>query len=313
LKCLLFQRIQIFWSTISETGAVKQITLTNQNLIQFLISTDLGYSVKNLIKRGYGVENNTEAPTSTSSQDLDGKVVLITGGVHRVGAQIARALHGHGANLVLHYRNSRERALKLQTELNKIRDNSVVLVQADLLDISKLPAIIKDALAPWGRLDVLVNNASSFYPTKIGNVDETQWNDLIGTNLKAPFFLSQAAAPHLQQQDGCIVNIADIHADRPLKRYPVYSIAKAGLVMLTKSLACELGPGIRVNAVAPGAILWPESELDEVTKQRIVSRTFLKRKGDPDNIANAVVFLIRDAVYTTGHVLNVDGGRSLNS
>lgn len=259
------------------------------------------------------MEINTGTPANTSSTDLDGKVVLITGGVHRLGARIAHVLHRQGANLVLHYRSSRDRALKLQTELNKIRENSVVLVQADLLDISKLPAIVKDALAAWGRLDALVNNASSFYPTKLGSVDEEQWNDLIGTNLKAPFFLSQAAAPHLELQNGCIVNIADIHADRPLKRYPVYSIAKAGLVMLTKSLACELGPSVRVNAIAPGAIMWPESELDEVTKQRIVSRTFLKRKGEPDNIANAAVFLIRDAVYTTGHVLNVDGGRSLNS
>ena len=263
------------------------------------------------------MENNTGSPSNTSGTgpkgaDLQGKVVLITGGVHRVGAQIAHALHEQGANLVLHYRNSRDRALKLQSALNKNRENSVVLVKADLLDISKLPAIIKDSVAAWGRLDALVNNASSFYPTPIGTVDDDQWDDLMGTNLKAPFFLSQAAAPHLQQQGGCIVNIADIHADRPLKKYPVYSIAKAGLVMLTKSMACELGPDIRVNAIAPGAILWPESELDEVTKQRIVSRTFLKRKGEPDNIANAVVFLIRDAVYTTGHVLNVDGGRSLN-
>lgn len=264
------------------------------------------------------MENNTEAPSNTSGSDLqgndlDGKVILITGGVHRLGAQNARVLHGLGANLVLHYRSSRDRALKLQTELNGLRENSVVLVQADLLDNSKVPAIIKDALAAWGRLDALINNASSFYPTKVGAIEDDQWNDLIGTNLKAPFFLSQAAAPHLKEHQGCIVNIADIHADRPLKNYPIYSIAKAGLVMLTKSLACELGPDIRVNAIAPGAILWPESELDEVTKQRIVSRTFLKRKGEPDNIANAVVFLIRDAVYTTGHVLNVDGGRSLNS
>jgi pteridine reductase len=264
------------------------------------------------------VENNTEAPSNTSGtsskpNDFDGKVILITGGVHRLGAKNAHVLHALGANLVLHYRNSRDRALKLQTELNKIRENSVVLVQADLLDNSKVTAIIKDAVAAWGRLDALINNASSFYPTKIGAIDEDQWNDLIGTNLKAPFFLSQAAAPYLKEHQGCIVNIADIHADRPLKNYPIYSIAKAGLVMLTKSLACELGPEIRVNAIAPGAILWPESDLDEVTKQRIVSRTFLKRKGEPDNIANAVVFLIRDAVYTTGHVLNIDGGRSLNS
>jgi len=259
------------------------------------------------------VENNTQKPANESESDLAGKVVLITGGVHRLGAETARTLHALGANLVLHYRNSRERALKLQASLNRLRNNSVVLVQADLLDHSKLPFIIKDAVEGWGKLDVLINNASSFYTTPIGSVDEDQWDDLIGTNLKAPFFLSQAAAPYLQQQQGCIVNIADIHAERPLKRYPVYSIAKAGLVMLTKSLAYELGPEVRVNAIAPGAILWPETEIDDVTKQRIISRTFLKRRGKPSNVANAVVFLIRDAIYTTGHVLNVDGGRSLNT
>jgi len=259
------------------------------------------------------VENNTESPADTSNSGLTGKVILITGAAHRLGAQTARSLHALGANLVLHYHSSRTRALELQNELNAVRENSVVLVQANLLDYSKLPAIIKDAVAAWGKLDVLVNNASSFYPTPIGTVDDDQWDDLIGTNLKAPFFLSQAAAPHLQLQHGCIINIVDIHADRPLKRYPVYSMAKAGLAMLTKSLACELGPEVRVNGIAPGAILWPEIELDEVTKQRIISRTFLKRRGDPSNIAEAVVFLIRDAVYTTGHIINVDGGRSLNS
>ncbi|WP_455207816.1 pteridine reductase [Kaarinaea lacus] len=259
------------------------------------------------------MENSTESPAKSSSTGLSDKVILITGGVHRLGAQTARTLHALGANLVLHYHSSRARALELQKELNTLRENSVVLVQANLRDYSKLPAVIKDAAAAWGQLDVLVNNASSFYPTPIGTVNEEQWDDLIGTNLKAAFFLSQAAAPHLQEQHGCIVNIVDIHADRPLKRYPVYSMAKAGLAMLTKSLACELGPEVRVNGIAPGAILWPETELDEVTKQRIISRTFLKRRGDPSNIAEAAVFLIRDAVYTTGHILNVDGGRSLNS
>jgi pteridine reductase len=197
--------------------------------------------------------------------------------------------------------------------LNAERENSVVLLQENLTAIEKLSTVIKNAVSAWGQLDVLVNNASTFYPTPVGTVTEAQWEDLIGTNLKAPFFLSQAAAPHLAAQKGCIVNIVDIHADRPLKEYPVYSMAKAGLVMLTKALACDLGPDVRVNAVAPGAILWPEHDMDEVTKQRIVSRTFLKRRGDPDDIARAVLFLARDAVYTSGHVLTVDGGRSLNS
>ena len=245
---------------------------------------------------------------------ITGKCALITGAAHRIGAQTARTLHAQGANLVLHYHSSRDAAQRLQKELNATRDNSVVLVQANLLEIDKLKAIVKDALAGWGRLDALINNASSFYPTPIGKATEQDWDDLMGSNLKAPFFLSQAAAPALKQQHGAIVNIVDIHADRPLKRYPLYSMAKAGLVMMTKSLACELGPEVRVNAVAPGAILWPEEhDMDDVTKQRILSRTFLKRQGSAEDIADAVLFLIRDARYTSGHVLTVDGGRSLNS
>ena len=245
--------------------------------------------------------------------DLTDRVVLITGGAHRIGAQIARTLHAEGARLVLHYRVSRDAAHALQEELNRERPDSVVLVRADLLDQAALPAVVADALATWGRLDVLINNASSFYATPIGSVTETEWNDLMGTNIKAPFFLSQAAAPHLKESRGCIVNIVDIHAERPLKRFPVYSMAKAGLVMMTKALACELGPEVRVNAIAPGAILWPEQEMDEVTQQRIVSRTFLKRQGSPHNIASAALFLIRDADYSSGQVITVDGGRSLNS
>jgi pteridine reductase len=248
-----------------------------------------------------------------NNETLDGKVVLITGAAHRIGAATARLLHAHGANIVLHYRGSRQEALAIQAELNGRRPESVVLVQADLLDSGKLTALVREAQAAWGRLDVLVNNASTFYPTSIGEVEESHWNDLFGTNLKAPFFLAQAAAPHLRRRRGCIVNIVDIHADRPLKGYSVYSIAKAGLVMLTKSLAGELGPEIRVNAVAPGAILWPEHGMDEVTKQRIVSRTFLKRQGEPLDIAKTVLFLVRDAAYMSGQVLTVDGGRSLNS
>lgn len=251
--------------------------------------------------------------TEENPPSLKEKVILITGAAHRIGAQMARTLHAEGANLVLHYRTSREAAHKLQNELNAQRENSVVLVSADLLDNSAPPAIISDAVSAWGRLDVLINNASTFYPTPMGHVTLTQWDDLMGSNLKAPFFLSQAAAPHLKKSRGCIINIADIHADRPLKKHPVYSMAKAGLVMMTKSLACELGPEVRVNAIAPGAILWPENEMDEVTKVRIISRTFLKRQGTPDNIARAVLFLIRDAQYTSGQVLAVDGGRSLNS
>ena len=247
------------------------------------------------------------------TEPLVGKVALITGAAHRIGAVTARTLHAAGANIVLHYRSSRKGAQVLQNELNMIRAESVMLVQSNLLDSGKLVSLAREAHDAWGRLDILINNASSFYPTAVGKVDEEQWNDLLGTNLKAPFFLSQAAAPYLAREKGCIVNIVDIHADRPLKGYPVYSIAKAGLVMLTKALACELGPQVRVNAVAPGAILWPEHDMDDVTKQRIVSRTFLKRQGEPADIAGAVLFLVREAGYMSGQVLTVDGGRSLNS
>lgn len=248
-----------------------------------------------------------------SGANLTPRVVLITGAAHRIGARIAHTLHHAGANLVLHYRSSKAAAEVIAQQLNRQRAQSVVLVQGDLHDTRRIPQVVDEAAAAWGRLDVLINNASTFYPTPIGSVTEEQWRDLLGANLRAPFFMSQAAAPFLRTTQGCIVNIADIHAERPLKNYPVYSIAKAGLVMLTKALAGELGPQVRVNAVAPGAILWPEHGLDEAAKQRIVSRTFLKRQGDPDDIAQAVLFLIRDAGYMTGQVLTVDGGRSLNS
>lgn len=243
---------------------------------------------------------------------LTNKVALITGAAHRLGATTACTLHAEGMNILLHYRNSREAAESLHKDLNNARPDSVSLLQADLHDTRILPGLIDDAAKVWGRLDVLINNASSFYPTPIGSVTEAQWDDLIGSNLKAPLFLSQAAAPHLRQHQGCIVSIVDIHAERPLKEFPVYSMAKAGLVMLTKSLACELGPEVRVNAVAPGAILWPEN-LGEAEKEKIISRTFLKRQGAPDDIAKAILYLVRDAGYVSGQILTVDGGRSLNS
>lgn len=249
------------------------------------------------------VQNNTA---------LAGKVALVTGAARRVGAELVRALHAGGFNVVLHYRRSQAAAQQVQRELNARRENSVVLIQADLLDTSKLAAVVQQAARTWGRLDALINNASSFYPTAVGKVGETEWNDLVGTNLKAPFFLAQAAAPYLARHGGCIINIADIHGERPLKNFCVYSVAKAGLAMLTRSLACELGPEVRVNAVAPGAILWPE-EMDELAQQRIISRTFLKRQGSPADVAKAVLFLLRDADYMTGQVLTIDGGRSLNT
>lgn len=243
--------------------------------------------------------------------DLSEKVALITGGAQRVGAMTARLLHAAGANILLHYRNSRQQALALQTELNEQRANSVILIQADLLETVKLKGLIKKSLEQWGRLDILVNNASSFYPTPMGTVTENDWDDLIGSNMKAPFFLSQLAAPHLEKQKGCIISIVDIHAQRPMQGHSVYNMAKAGLAMLVKTLAFELGPNIRVNGVAPGAIMWPAQDMDDITKQRIVSRTYLKRKGSAEDIAKTVLFLAANADYITGQIIAVDGGRSL--
>lgn len=242
---------------------------------------------------------------------LTDKVALITGAAHRIGATIARTLHAEGMNIALHYRNSRSAAEVLHIELNRLRSNSVILIQADLLEVGALPGLVQAAEAAWGRLDVLVNNASTFYPTAIGSITEHHWDDLVGSNLKAPLFLSQAAAPALAKRHGCIVNIIDIHAQRPMKGFPVYSVAKAGLAMLTMSLARELGPAIRVNGVAPGAILWPEHELAEENRAEIIDRTALKRQGEPADIARAVRYLVRDADYVSGQILNVDGGRSL--
>jgi pteridine reductase len=244
---------------------------------------------------------------------LSGKVVLITGAVKRVGAAIARRLHRQGAALMLHYRSSERDALALQAELNAARAGSVALIQADLLDLAGLAEIVKNTISRFERLDALVNNASTFFPTPVGEITLAAWDNLIGTNLRAPLFLSQAAAPHLRRAGGAIVNITDIHADRPLKSYVVYSIAKAGLVGLTRSLARELGPEIRVNGVAPGPILWPEDgSWDEVARQRVISHTLLKRTGDPDDIARAVHYFIAEAPYVTGQILAVDGGRSIN-
>jgi pteridine reductase len=211
---------------------------------------------------------------------------------------------------MLHYRTSAGEARLLQAELNHQRENSVALIQADLLDLAKVPALIDQTVQSYGRLDALINNASSFFQTPVGDITSDNWDDLIGTNLRAPLFAAQAAAPALKKTQGCIVNITDIHAERPLKNYVVYSIAKAGLVGLTRSLARELAPEVRVNAVAPGPILWPDDEsFDELSRQRIISHTPLRREGTPDDVAKAVHFLLTDATYVTGETINVDGGR----
>lgn len=245
---------------------------------------------------------------------LQDKVILVTGGAKRVGAAISRLLHANGANLMIHYRSSAGEARALQAELNLQRPNSVAIIHADLLNMAVLPSLIEETVQHFGRLDVLVNNASSYYATEIGEIGESQWEDLVGSNLKAPLFLSQAAAPELRKHQGCIVNITDMHVERPKKGYIVYSVAKAGLVTLTKSLAHELAPDVRVNAVAPGPVMWPEAnpQFDEVYRQRVISQTLLKRIGEPIDIAKAVRFLILDAPFITGQTIAVDGGRSLN-
>lgn len=249
---------------------------------------------------------------NTIKSGLDGQIALITGGSRRIGAEIARTLHQAGMNLCLHYRSSEDDATALARELESTRPDSVQLISMDLLDTPNLGKMIETVIERWGQLNLLVNNASTFYPTPIGEITESNWDELVGTNLKAPLFLAQAAAGTLKQNHGSIINIIDIHAERPMRQHVVYSVAKSGLLALTRSLARELGPEIRVNGVAPGAILWPENNLHSETKKTLLDRTALKRAGSPGDIAAAVLFLYRDAPYITGHMLPVDGGRLLN-
>jgi len=245
---------------------------------------------------------------------LQGMTVLVTGGARRVGAAIGRRLHAAGANLLVHYRASSLEARALQVELNARRADSVAIAQADLLKVSACVQLVKAALKHFERLDALVNNASSFFPTPVGEITEQAWDDLVGTNLKAPLFLAQAAAPELRKTHGCIVNLIDIHAERPLRNHAVYTAAKGGLAALTRALARDLGPEVRVNGVAPGTILWPEDDTwrDEVARQRIINQSALKRIGEPDDIAKTVQFLLADAPYITGQIIAVDGGRSVS-
>ena len=246
-----------------------------------------------------------------SDGSLTGKTVLITGGARRVGATIARTLHGAGANLVVHYRNSSKDADALAAELNAARAKSAVTFQADLLVLDKLPVLVEFAVRTFGALDVLVNNASTFYPTKIGEITPQSWDDLVGSNLKVPTFLSQAAAPALKKSNGLIINIVDIHALRPLRDYTVYCTAKAGLHMLTRSLAKELGPEIRVNGISPGPVMWPEHGGDEAARKKIIQRTILQKMGSPEDIARTALFFAASAPFITGQILAVDGGRSV--
>ncbi|HAF45495.1 MAG: pteridine reductase [Sideroxydans sp. GWF2_59_14] len=245
---------------------------------------------------------------------MQGKTVLVTGGAKRVGAAIVRRLHAAGANVAIHCRASLYDALALRAELNEQRPDSAITVQADLLDIATLPRVIEEVVQQFGHLDALVNNASSFYPTPLDQMTEQQWSDLLGTNLKAPLFLAQAAAAELRHRHGCIVNIVDIHAELPMHGHLLYNIAKSGLAGLTRSLAQEMAPQIRVNGVSPGVNLWPESAewQDEEKRRKLIAHTLLKREGEPDDIAKTVQFLIADAPYITGQIIAVDGGRSIN-
>lgn len=246
-----------------------------------------------------------------SEDRLNGKVVLVTGAARRIGAAIVTRLHENGARVAIHYRGSSAEADELAKRLNADRANSAATFQADLLDTDSLAPLIEDVVDWGGRLDGLVNNASTFYPTPVGSITEEHWTDLMGSNLKAPLFLSQAAAPHLRANQGAIINLVDIHAQRPLRNHLVYGPAKAGLAMLTRALAKDLAPDIRVNGISPGAILWPEEGMSDSAQQTILRQVPLERPGDPKDIAGCVLYLLRDATYVTGQIVAVDGGRSI--
>jgi pteridine reductase len=249
--------------------------------------------------------------SAESGKSLTGQWALVTGAAKRIGAAIARGLHAAGANVVIHYHSSSADADMLVAELEAERPGSAFAVRADLTDVRAIAELVESVIGRTGRLDILVNNASTFYPTPLASVTEAQWDELIGSNLKAPLFLCQAALPALRDAKGVIVNIVDVHAQRPLRNHPLYGAAKAGLAMLTRSLAKDLGPEIRVNGVSPGAILWPEAGMPEHIQKNIIREIALKRPGEPADVAAAVVFLVRDAPYVTGQILAVDGGRSV--
>ncbi len=248
---------------------------------------------------------------TAATGSLDGKWALITGAAKRVGASIARTLHAEGAGIAIHYRNSAGPADALAEELNARRPGSAFVTRCDLLDIRGLATMVDEVVARTHRLDILINNASSFYATPLGSITEAQWEDLAGTNLRAPLFLSQAAIPHLRTRQGVIINLIDIHAVRPLRDHAVYGAAKAGLGMLTRSMARDLAPDVRVNGVAPGAVLWPEDGLEDRTRESIIRQIPLQRAGTPQDIAGCVLYLVRDAAYVTGQIIVVDGGRSI--
>ena len=240
------------------------------------------------------------------------KAALVTGAAARIGESIARSLHARDCDVLLHYNSNRSGAEQLAGQLNEVRAGSAHAAQAELSSPDGVAGLAETARSRFGRLDVLVNNASRFYPTPVSETRAWQWDDLLNSNLRGPYFLVQALLEELRTAGGSVINIVDVHAERPMGGHPVYCISKAGLAMMTKSLARELGPAVRVNGVSPGAILWPENEPDAGQKQAILQRTALKRLGDPADIASAVVYLALDAPYVTGQILAIDGGRSLN-
>jgi len=247
----------------------------------------------------------------TDPDPLPAKVALVTGGARRIGAEIVRCLHAEGMNIALHYHTSRHDAGRLRDELNDARPASVRLFEANLRDTAAVRGMATEVIKSFARMDVLVNNASSFFSTPLDSLEEPEYQDLLDTNLKAPLFLAQAAAAELRKTDGCIVNIADIYGLKALAAYPAYCAAKAGLIMLTRCLALELAPRTRVNAIAPGAILWPESSSSEIERSAVLADTPMGRAGDPSDIAQTVLFLVREAHYMTGQVIKVDGGRAI--
>lgn len=246
-----------------------------------------------------------------TEKGFENAVVLVTGAARRIGAAIVTRLHENGARVAIHYRGSVDEAAALADNLNERRPASAKTFQADLHDNDAIQRLVDDVVAWGGRLDALVNNASTFYPTPVGTITEQEWDDLVGSNFKAPLFLSQAAAPHLSDAGGAIVNIVDIHAQRPLRNHPVYGPAKAALAMLTRSLAKDLAPAVRVNGVSPGAILWPADGMSEAAQRSILRQVPLERAGNPGDIADCVLFLLRNAPYVTGQIIAVDGGRSI--
>lgn len=249
--------------------------------------------------------------SNTLNRTLAGKYALVTGAGRRIGAVIAQSLHAAGAAVAIHYHRSADEANALAERLNAVRAGSAATFQGDLTDSGAPEALVRNVLDWCGALDIVVNNASAFFPTRLGSITEEHWDQLIGSNLKAPLFLSQAAWPALKSRSGCIINIVDIHSQRPLRDHAVYGSAKAGLAMLTRSLAKDLAPEVRVNGISPGAIMWPESGMSEENQDNIIGQIPLGRSGAPSDIADCVLFLARDAVYVTGQIVAVDGGRSL--